>query len=200
MVHTVAYVSAVAEQKADLTPENWAEAALMAWGEGGYRAVAVEPLARRLGVTKGSFYWHFESRAALVEAALELWERAGTEAVIWRLSLLPSPQERLRTLFEEAWDRLDYLRAEAAIGATALTGEAAVEATYRRVQKRRLSYVTELYVQLGFVKGEARRRAIAVYSAFLGSAQIVILGEKSLDSDRQLKRQVRLFVDLHVPK
>lgn len=203
MVHTVAYVSLVAakkkEQKADLTPGAWAEAALMAWGDGGFRAVAVEPLARRLGVTKGSFYWHFESRAALVEAALLFWERAGTDAIIWRLGLLPSPKDRLRALFEEAWDRLDYLRAEAAIGATALTGEPLVEPIYRKVQKRRLDYVTSLYAELGFPPADARRRAVAVYSAFLGSAQIVILGERSLETKAQLRRQVRLLVELHLP-
>lgn len=183
----------------DLSPEDWTRAVLMAWGEGGYRAVAIEPLARRLGVTKGSFYWHFESRAALIEAALAFWEREGTEAVIWRLEQLDNPRTRLATLFEEAWDRLDYLRTEAAIGATALTGEPIVAPIYERVQKRRLDYVTGLFQKLGFPRAEARRRAIAVYSAFLGSAHIVILGEASLSSDASLKRQVRLLIDLHVP-
>lgn len=186
-------------KNADLTPEDWTQAVLLAWGEGGYRAVAIEPLARRLGVTKGSFYWHFDSRAALVEAALAFWEREGTEAVIWRLEQLNDPRQRLTALFEEAWDRLDYLRAEAAIGATALTGDPHVAPIYERVQKRRLDYVTGLYQQLGFARTEARRRAIAVYSAFLGSAHIVILGEASLSSEARLKRQVRLFVDLRAP-
>ena len=41
----------------------------------GLAAVAVEPLAARLGATKGSFYWHFRNRDAMLEAALQRWER-----------------------------------------------------------------------------------------------------------------------------
>ena len=184
----------------DLSPDDWAQAALIAWGEGGFSAVAVEPLARRLGVTKGSFYWHFKSRAALIEAALMLWEKMGTDAVIRRLRGLGDPRERLRALFEEAWDRVEYLKAEAAIGAAALSGEPLVVGVYRRVQKRRLNYLTHLYEELGFPRGAARRRAVALYSSFLGSAQIIIIGEVSIGTDAQLKRQAQLFVDLHVPK
>jgi len=46
--------------------DDWVEAARSAMVEGGIDAVAVEPLARRLGVTKGSFYWHFKDRRALL--------------------------------------------------------------------------------------------------------------------------------------
>ena len=48
--------------KKTLTAEDWARAALEAIAEDGVTAVAVEPLARSLGVTKGSFYWHFANR------------------------------------------------------------------------------------------------------------------------------------------
>ena len=61
-------------EKSRLSAEDWALAALDVIAESGLAAVAVEPLARRLGVTKGSFYWHFPSREALLVAALERWE------------------------------------------------------------------------------------------------------------------------------
>ena len=59
------------ERTARLSAEDWAQAALDQIAEQGVASVAVEPLARRLGVTKGSFYWHFPSREALLVAALE---------------------------------------------------------------------------------------------------------------------------------
>jgi len=57
----------------NLTADDWAAAALEAMASSGIEAVAVEPLARSLGVTKGSFYWHFPNREALMRRALELW-------------------------------------------------------------------------------------------------------------------------------
>ena len=58
-----------------LSPQDWIDAALAAIAAGGLAAVAVEPLAARLGTTKGSFYWHFASRDALLKAALANWEQ-----------------------------------------------------------------------------------------------------------------------------
>ena len=56
-----------------LTATDWAEAALHLIAEAGLGALTVEALAVRLGVTKGSFYWHFKGRAELLAAALGRW-------------------------------------------------------------------------------------------------------------------------------
>ena len=64
-----------------LSRERWASEALKAMARGGVAAVAVEPLARALGVTKGSFYWHFKNRDALIAAALERLEHNNAAAI-----------------------------------------------------------------------------------------------------------------------
>ena len=86
------------------------------------------------------------------------------------------------------------------MGATALTGDPDVRPVYERVQRRRLDYLTRLYRDLGFTGIDARRRAITTYGAFLGSVQIVLLGDKSLRTDAQLERQVSLFEKLLIPQ
>src|SRR4051794_41764716 len=68
---------AMTRGKRQLTAEDWTQAALDALARGGVAAVAVEPIAKSLGATKGSFYWHFADRNALLESALDLWERRG---------------------------------------------------------------------------------------------------------------------------
>ena len=87
------------ERSGRLSAEAWAQAALDVIAEQGVAAVAVEPLARRLGVTKGSFYWHFPSRDALLQAALERWEQVEQETVFGSVEQVPDPRERLRALF-----------------------------------------------------------------------------------------------------
>ncbi|TPV93006.1 MAG: TetR/AcrR family transcriptional regulator [Myxococcales bacterium FL481] len=201
MGHTVAYGGVdLARPMADLSERDWARAALVAWGRGGLPAVAVEPLAAELGVTKGSFYWHFSNRAALVLRTVELWERLATDDVIARLETIDDPADRLRALFREAWDRIDFLRAEAAIGASAATGDPVVRPVYERVQSKRLDYVTRLYRELGAPRARARRLAIAAYGAFLGSVQIVLLGAAGLRTDGELRAQVRVFDELLIPR
>ena len=81
-----------------LTRSDWARAALAAIARGGIAAVAVESIAADLGATKGSFYWHFKNRDALIQAALDMWEQSRTESVIEALEREPDPAERLSKL------------------------------------------------------------------------------------------------------
>ena len=82
-----------------LTRQAWCLAALERIAAGGTSSVSVEGLARELGVTKGSFYWHFSDRAALIEAALEHWAEIATHRLITELSGIDNPLERLSALF-----------------------------------------------------------------------------------------------------
>ncbi len=81
-----------------LSADDWAAAALEALGRGGITAVAVEPLAKTLGTTKGSFYWHFAGRSALIEAALARWEQLNTDAIIAAIDANGAAADQLRRL------------------------------------------------------------------------------------------------------
>ena len=86
-----------------LSRDDWTAAALDALAEVGLSAVAIDPLARRLGATKGSFYWHFSSRDELIAATLELWERRDTIDLVASLEAIEDPQERLVALARSAY-------------------------------------------------------------------------------------------------
>jgi AcrR family transcriptional regulator len=134
--------------------------------EGGVAAVAVEPLAVRLGATKGSFYHHFSNRDALIAAALEDWERSQTEAVIERLDLIADPGERLRAVMAAAFaDRAGGVR-DAALLASA--NHPLVKPIVTRVTERRLGYFTEMYRQMGFTRPRAVVRARMLYLSYIG--------------------------------
>lgn len=82
-----------------LSREDWLRAARLALIRGGPGAVRVEVLARRLRVTKGSFYWHFKDRDDLLNALLREWEEE-TETVFGELLARPSAHDALRYLTE----------------------------------------------------------------------------------------------------
>ena len=77
MVPAIRYRMGVAEVRK--SREDWIRAAVIALLAEGPDGVAVQPLARRLGTTKGSFYWHFSSRDELLRAALQRWETVTTD-------------------------------------------------------------------------------------------------------------------------
>ncbi|MGR8011050.1 TetR/AcrR family transcriptional regulator [Streptomyces hypolithicus] len=156
--------------KARLSAQDWADAALTAIGEGGLAAVAVEPLAARLGTTKGSFYWHFTNREALIEAALARWAETETEAAITEIDTEPDPASRIRRLFTEATTSAIADPLEVSLLATAAHPQ--VAATLRRVTERRVDYLAKLFADLGFPEPQARHRGLLAYSVYLGHTQL----------------------------
>jgi AcrR family transcriptional regulator len=154
-----------------LTPDDWVAAALSAIAEGGLAAVAIEPLAARLGATKGSFYWHFASREGLLEAALASWERQTTTEVAARArAAAPDPAGRLRLLITEVARIAETDRVGLALLASA--AQPAVAAALDRVTRHRLAILVTLFGELGLAPATARRRALLAYSAYLGHAQL----------------------------
>jgi AcrR family transcriptional regulator len=132
-------------------------------------AVAVEPLAKALGTTKGSFYWHFADRQELVRAALELWEVEQTSVVIDGLGALEDPRERLRALLslvltQKGPDPVAQLFRDIA--------HPEVAAAVRRVTSRRIDFVEGELRRSGMPRAEAHRRAAVAVAAYVGWWQL----------------------------
>lgn len=153
-----------------LSAEDWARAALDAMAAKGLDAVAVEPLARQLGVTKGSFYWHFPNREALLAAALERWEQDETEAVLARVDAVAEPYARIVALFKQA--NSSYRSGRLYLALAAAADHPAVHAIVERVSQRRLSYLFDCYRALGMDKREADHWSRFAYATFVGNLQI----------------------------
>ncbi|HEU4772948.1 MAG TPA: TetR/AcrR family transcriptional regulator [Lysobacter sp.] len=158
------------ERVGRLSADDWAQAAIDLIAEQGVSAVAVEPLARRLGVTKGSFYWHFPSRDALLVAALERWEKMEQETVFGQLEAVADPRERLRALFSmvahEYKAHIIYSELLKALD------HPAVQPVIGRVSERRLEYLTASFRQAGLGRDDARNRARLAYAAYVGFLQL----------------------------
>ena len=154
------------EPRGRLSAADWEEAALATLAESGLGTVAVESLARRLGVTKGSFYWHFATREALIKAALERWEKSDEEIVVAQLDAIADPRERLRELFRRVSREMPSHVIYAAL--MQALDHPLVEPVMARVSQRRLDVVARAYRQAGFDRAAAAHRARLAYSAYTG--------------------------------
>lgn len=152
-----------------LTRDDWTRAALEAIGEGGVRAVAVDRLARAMGASRGSFYWHFKDRADLIDAALERWARENTTELLPELEAIAEPLERLRALlrrvYEQPVDAIELTLASA--GDDPVAGPA-----FARVTRLRMAAVRRIFTDLGLPAEEAADRAWLAYALYIGHHQL----------------------------
>src|SRR5262249_26481504 len=126
-----------------LTASDWAEAALQLIAEKGLRALTVSALAKRLGVTKGSFYWHFQGRAELLAAALARWEQRATTEAITGLDAVTDSRRRLELMLMAASQPPRSRSLYAALAEAA--EDPAVRRTLNRVASTRMAYLERCY-------------------------------------------------------
>lgn len=153
-----------------LTITDWADAALDTIADAGLKGVAVERLARQLRVTKGSFYWHFPNRDALLRAAVERWERQQTDDVIAQARQEQDGRARMARLFRNADGSKRAGQLYLAFAAAAR--DPVVGTVVRRVNNRRVRFMEDCYLAMGLEPGEARQRALLAYSVYLGFMQL----------------------------
>lgn len=149
-----------------LTADDWCDAALRRIAADGADALSVEGLARELGVTKGSFYWHFADRAALVRAAVERWSTVATDGVIARLGPIADPRARLRALFEVSFGDVEHGPVDTALAVR--SDDPVIGPVVRQVAERRIGFLVDTYVELGLGPETAERQARIAYATYLG--------------------------------
>lgn len=151
---------------AEIAGKEWIDAALRALRDEGIDAVRVERLATAIGKTKGSFYWHFADRKALLAAILAAWRARATQAVIEEVEARGGDAlRRLTTLFEIAFNADGRL--ERAIRDWS-RADADVARAIAAVDRRRLRYVEAALMETGLSKTTARWRARFAYQAVVG--------------------------------
>jgi AcrR family transcriptional regulator len=147
--------------------EDWIAAGLKRLGEVGVDKVRVDQIASLLGVTKGSFYWHFKDRSHFLDALVETWEahRAGDVTDTWRSEGL-DPEVRPQQLWKLI-SGSDDTRAELAIRDWARRNDA-VAKRVQRVDDRRLHYLEAIFTDLGRPETEVGPRSLLAYSLLIG--------------------------------
>lgn len=150
--------------------QDWIDLGLKILTESGVEAVRVEPLAKILNVTKGSFYWHFKNRRELLDAILQDWVSCETERIIEQVEATgDDASTKLLCLFELA--TADDGRLENAIRAWA-TKDSQVAAITSKVDQRRLNYTKDLFLEVGFKPFEAMVRGRMAYYSLIGEFTI----------------------------
>jgi len=166
-----------------LSREDWIRGALELLSTAGVEKVKIVPLAKQLGVTSGSFYWHFANRRQLYDALLEFWEREMTDKAIEQSKHFAGPpKDRILLLMEQVM-ATGMARYDLAIWHWAQS-DAAVKTVFQRTLDKRFAFAAWMFRQAGFdkIQAETRGRMMVVY----------MMGESTLIPDAPGKRKKRL--------
>jgi AcrR family transcriptional regulator len=163
-----------------LTRAHWIDKAFDLLARQGAKAVRVDLLCKALGVTKGSFYWHFDDLAALKAAMIAQWRRAAARDLIETATETRlSPRELIVSLFKDVQQRHAN---GGSLAETALrqwsSADPVVQKLVRDADNERLAFLTTQIRAAGITGGAARSRAAFLYAALIGMEQLA--GEPAL--------------------
>lgn len=147
--------------------ETWIKAGLQALAAGGADAVRIEPLAKSLGVTRGSFYGHFEDRSALLEAMLDNWEQTATDEVLEQVEHRGGdPRAKIKRAGALTFGE-KLLPVDLAIRDWSRRDPAVAE-RLRRVDNRRMEYLRSLFSAFCSDEAEIEARSVLAFSLAIG--------------------------------
>lgn len=170
---------------------SWLQAALKVLAKGGIDQVRVESLARNLGVTKGSFYWHFKDREQFLDELLNFWADQSTQTVIANPDYPTDSIARVRAVAEDivrrdlggmdphirSWTQYDKQRAK----------------VVARIDKIRFEFLRDLFMAAGFSASGADIRAQSLYRYALGE-QFILVSESMSRRLQKMQAHVDLLL------
>jgi len=150
-----------------LSARDWLDEGLKTLARSGFTALKAEPLAKAMGVSRGSFYWHFADIGAFHAAILKHWRDVAAEQIIANLEAASNDDNPIPLLLRQAFG--GRLALENAVRTWA-TLDPAARAAVQAIDRRRLGYVEKLLRQSGLSTDVTNARAQILYWAFLGFA------------------------------
>ncbi|MFW0796356.1 TetR/AcrR family transcriptional regulator [Gordonia sp. CPCC 205515] len=150
-----------------LTVDDWLDAAMRLLISEGVGAIKISRLCRQLGVTKGSFYWHFTDIAALMTALADHCRRVQADAMetLEGLGSLP-PVERIRTMGVLVSDTRRR-SVEAAVRAWAETDPHLAKSVIA-LDSTVFDVAHDAFMELGFDEQQAHARATTLVYVGIG--------------------------------
>lgn len=181
-----------------LSREDWLDAAFKAVVEGGFDNARVLVIANALGVTRGSFYWHFTDHADLIAALLARWREReiGIDHAL-RSELSADPQADLERLLDAALAYagadLEFMRFELALRGRGRR-DPEVAKMLLEVDQMRFDLFEQKFMRLTGDKKMAAELAALFYLAIVGSHQALSRPSSPPQAKEHLKGIIAKFL------
>ena len=168
LLRAVAKRGMASPERKQLQRFDWLQQALELFVDEGIDAVRITRLADELGVTRGSFYWHFANREELIDALVSFWKDKNTPAITQAVAAAASLEDGIFRFFETCIDatqfdpRLDLALREWARRSTSIRQRVDIE------DAARIEALREFYTRFGYAMPDALIRARVLYYSQIG--------------------------------
>jgi AcrR family transcriptional regulator len=157
--HKKSILQGMKTEKKRHSREEWLTLALDVLAEEGRAKIEIEYLAKRLGVTKGSFYSHFADRRDFVTSVAYYWADTLTTKALDHLSQIEEKGEKklllmMQTIKDQELDKYDIMMRVWALD------EPLVAEQVEKVDKARFEYIKSVFVEMGFTGDELETRSM----------------------------------------
>ena len=174
-----------------LSAKDWLNHGLKTLAQEGFTALKAVPLAKSMGVSRGSFYWHFADIEAFHGELLKLWRDIAAERIIADVDAASEKDNALQVLLHRVFGEQRAL--ENAVRRWA-TVDPAARVAVQAIDRRRVSYVEGLLRAAGVADDGAHTRAQILYWTYLGFA----LSDRALPP-AQLRAVVQEMLRMALP-
>ena len=174
-----------------LSATDWLNHGLKTLAQEGFTALKAVPLAKSMGVSRGSFYWHFADIEAFHGELLRLWRDIAAERIIADVDAASEKDNALQVLLHRVFGEQRAL--ENAVRRWAAVDPAARVAV-QAIDRRRVSYVEGVLRAAGVADDDAHTRAQILYWSYLGFA----LSDRALPP-AQLRAVVQEMLRMALP-
>lgn len=161
-------------------------------GAEGESKIRVDALVRKLGVTKGSFYWHFANRDDFLVQLIEYWAEKTTQPVVQRIGKLGTPAtERLLAVMEDI-EAASLSRYDLPIRAL-VTHDPHLRPVVRKVDVRRFNFCRSLFKEMGF-RGDELTMRTKLFTVYHCLEQGHLVHTSAAERKRLLKTRHAFFI------
>lgn len=173
--------------------EVWLEKALDVLRLEGNAGLQIENITKRLGVTKGSFYWHFKDKNDFRRSILDYWDQVYTKRVVAKIEATGgTAKEKLRTVMDMV-SRDNLSGYDEFIDGWA-SHEPEIATRVQKVYDYRFQYTRSLLAEMGFKGMDLETRAVACLGFLMYEANMPP-GNKSRPTKTRIDAWMKFFAE-----
>ncbi len=176
--------------------QDWIKLGYKLFSETGVAGLNVDKMSRLLKCNKSSFYWHFKTKKDFVDKLIEFWINIDTTKIISEVNEQEFSKDKLLKLIKSAFkkdsnlDFIFYLKKYSRENKHVLK-------IVEQIDRERMTFVSNLLMEIGYSKQEATLKASIFYKYLIGYHEMIRYKKQKNDYLSEVLLELNQFITLN---